>query len=274
MATRFDTRELGNFAHFEHVNLRVPDHYLATLFFIEGLGLTRDPMRMVSVRNMWVNVGKQQFHMPIGEAIPFAGEIGLTVPSLEASLSSLKHVASMLKDTEFSLAEDSKTLLAVSPWGHRIRLHQAGELSGALPQAIPYVAFWVPPGAADGIATFYNDVLGVPAYARKNGRLAKASVNVGVNQHFHFVEKRDLILPEHRNHVAVYLARYNEIYAELKRRRLLMEEDRNEQFRFAKIIDPRSGESLFSFEHEMRSLYHPDFLKPLVNRVNVPYLVD
>ena len=274
MATRIDSRELGNFTHFEHVNLRVPDHYLATLFFIEGLGLTRDPMRMVSVRNMWANSGKQQFHLPLGEAKPFAGEIGLTVPSLAAALQTLKRIAPQLKDTEFDCQEDGKTLLTHSPWGHCIRLHEAGELSGVLPQALPYVTFWVPVGTAAGIGAFYQDVLGVPARVRKNGRLHKASINVGVNQHFHFVEKRDLTLTEHPNHVAVYLTRYQTVYAELKRRNLLLAPDKNEQFRFARIIDPQSGELLFEFEHEMRSLYHPDFLKPLVNRVSVPYLVD
>jgi hypothetical protein len=104
--------------------------------------------------------------------------------------------------------------------------------------------------------------------------LYKATVNVGVNQHFHFVEKRDPSLVKHSNHVAVYLTRYQTVYAELKRRQLLLEPDRKEQFRFAKIIDPDTGEVLFEFEHEMRSLYHPDFLKPLINRVAVPYQVD
>ena len=31
---------------------------------------------------------------------------------------------------------------------------------------------------------------------------------------FHFVEKRDLTLTEHPNHVAVYLTRYQAVYAE------------------------------------------------------------
>ena len=51
MATRHNPHQLGNFTHFEHVNFRVPEHYPATLFFIEGLGLTRDPMRKVSSDN-------------------------------------------------------------------------------------------------------------------------------------------------------------------------------------------------------------------------------
>lgn len=274
MATRAASRELGNFTHFEHVNLRVPDHALATLFFIEGLGLTRDPMRMVSVRNMWVNAGKQQFHLPLGEAQPFAGEVGLSVPDPAAVQKTLKRLAPHFKDTQFDCREDGQTLLTRSPWGHWIRVHRAGELSGALPQALSYVRFWAPPGSAAGIGAFYRDLLGVPARVLKNGRLQKTIVNVGVNQHFHFVEKRALSLPGHPNHVAVYLTRYQSVYAELRRRRLLLEADSNEQFRFAKIVDPQSGALLFEFEHEMRSLYHPDFLKPLVNRVNVPYLID
>jgi hypothetical protein len=73
----------------------------------------------------------------------------------------------------------------------------------------------------------------------------------------------------------VYLTHYRGVYQKLKDRSLVMEPDRNEQFRFAKMIDPASnGEPLFEFEHEMRSLHHPDFRKPLVNRVEVPYLVD
>jgi hypothetical protein len=274
MATRHNPRELGNITHFEHVNFRVPEHYPATLFFIDGLGFTRDPMRMVSVRNMWVNIGKQQFHLPIGEAIPFAGEVGLTVPDLEQVKRSLERVAPQLQGTAFDMREEDGDLVAVSPWGHVLRLHPAGELSGLLPQAIPYVTFWVPPATAQGIAAFYRDILGVPAATQKNGRLMKAAVNVGVNQQFHFVEKRDLTLPQHPNHVAVYLTNYGKVYAELERRDLLMEPDRNEQFRFTQMIDPENGEKLFSFEHEMRSLYHPDFLKPLVNRIPVPYLID
>ena len=56
--------DLGNSIHFEHVNVTVPDQRLATLFYVAGLGLTRDPYLMVSDTNMWVNVGKSQFHLP------------------------------------------------------------------------------------------------------------------------------------------------------------------------------------------------------------------
>ena len=45
MAKQYDrsAEDLGNIVGLEHVNLLVPDQGLATLFYISGLGLTRDP---------------------------------------------------------------------------------------------------------------------------------------------------------------------------------------------------------------------------------------
>ena len=57
-------QDLGNIVELGHVNNRIPDQRLATLFYIAGLGLTRDPVLMTSTDNMWVNVGKSQFHLP------------------------------------------------------------------------------------------------------------------------------------------------------------------------------------------------------------------
>ena len=68
--------------------------------------------------------------------------------------------------------------------------------------------------------------------------------------------------------------KYQEMYQQFKAKKMLMRPDVEEQFRFEKIFNPRSGKVVFSFEHEVRSLYHPDYLKPLTNRVPVPYLVD
>lgn len=270
---KYDNRELGTFAHFEHVNFRVPDHYLATIFFMEGLGFTRDPTRMVGVRNMWVNAGQQQFHCPIGEAAPFAGEVGVTVPSLSGTRKDLKAIGPKLRGTEFGVDNDGGALRVTSPWGHVLRVHEAGELSGRFLQAIPYVKFFVPGGAAQGIARFYNE-LGVPAAVKGRGRRREATVTVGVNQAFHFIDTPGVELPDHPNHVAVYVTRYRSMYDMIRKNKLVMAPDRAEQFRFAKIADPDSGEIVFEFEHEVRSMHHPDFLKPLVNRVPVPYLVD
>ena len=66
MQQTFDrtAEDLGNAIHLEHVNVTIPDQRLATLFYVVGLGLTRDPYLMTSDNNMWVNVGRSQFHLP------------------------------------------------------------------------------------------------------------------------------------------------------------------------------------------------------------------
>ena len=67
---RFDrgVEDLGNVVELGHVNVTVPDQRLATLFYISGLGLTRDPYLMTGVDNMWANVGRAQFHLPVARA--------------------------------------------------------------------------------------------------------------------------------------------------------------------------------------------------------------
>ena len=66
--------DLGNIVTLEHVNTRIPDQHLATLFYVAGLGLTR-------VTNMWVNVGRSQFHLPTGKPQVVRGHTGLVIPT-------------------------------------------------------------------------------------------------------------------------------------------------------------------------------------------------
>lgn len=265
--------DTGTLLHFEHVNLRVPDHRAATLFFVEGLGLTRDPYRMVGVRNMWVNAGAQQFHLPIGDPTPLPGEVGLVVPDLDEVERQLERVGRELKDTAFGVARLDGALATTTPWGHRIRV-MPPTADSRLPQRLPYVEFWVSPGVSEGIGAFYRDILQCPVEARFIDGDPAVWVTVGAHQTFRFRERPDGGTVPNNNHVAVYLTRYRTVYGELRARGWLMEEDLNEQFRFCRISDPRTGQELFVFEHEMRSLHHPDFLRPLVNRVPVPYRVD
>jgi hypothetical protein len=88
--------DLGNSVHLEHVNVLVPDQRLATLFYVAGLGLTRDPYLMVSDTNMWVNVGKSQFHLPAGPAQVLRGATALIIPGRKALLERLASVRSKL----------------------------------------------------------------------------------------------------------------------------------------------------------------------------------
>jgi hypothetical protein len=45
-----------------------------------------------------------------------------------------------------------------------------------------------------------------------------------------------------------------------------MEESDRHQYRFKDIVDLDSGELLFTVEHEVRSMRHPLYNRPLVNR--------
>lgn len=262
------SHEIGSIVFFEHVNLRVPDHRAATLFFVEGLGLTRDPYRMVGVSNMWVNVGRQQFHLPIGPPTRMPGEVGVVVPDLLAVQRGLAGVARELGGTAFTMAESGGTLLVATPWGHRLRIH--GPEGFLFPLGIPYVEFWVPPGTAGAIGAFYEEVLQCPVVPGRVEEEPMMEAIVGPGQRFRFRERPDGATVVNTNHVAVYLTRYRAILAALDKRGLVCEPDAGEQFRFREIVDPGSGRALFDFEHEMRSLHHAGYRRPLVNRGGAP----
>jgi len=91
-------------------------------------------------------------------------------------------------------------------------------------------------------------------------------VKVGRDQHFRFRET-DRPLPEFDNHhVQIYLADFSGPYRRLEARKLVSSEDNRYQYRFRDIVDLDTGRLLFTVEHEMRSVTHPLFLRPLINR--------
>ncbi len=51
--------EVGGMLHLDHNNFQVPEHDLVTVFFINGLGLTREPFRRADETNIGINVGLQ-----------------------------------------------------------------------------------------------------------------------------------------------------------------------------------------------------------------------
>ena len=269
--------DLGNFVFFDHINLQVTDHRLCTLFFIEGFGFTRDPYRMVGVRNMWVNVGTQQFHLPIGQPPPFSGEIGVAVPDLDALAERFGKVRELLAGTAFSCARETangnghgrETLRVIDPWGRLYRVHRAGHLPGRNPIAIPYIEFWVAPGTHEGIARFYREAIGAPVEIVDAGGEPAAHVFAGPHQALRFREKRGETASGHALHVALYLTRFWEVYSRMEELGIVFEKAANEQFRFMDIpaLDGRGERPLlYSIEHEMRSVYHNDYRRPLVNR--------
>ena len=145
--------DLGNSIHFEHVNVQVPDQRLATLFYVAGLGLTRDPYLMVADTNMWINVGRSQFHLSTGPAQVVRGHTGLVIEGREALLRRLSGVAKKLEGTKFGFSERNDHVEATCPWGNRVRCYEPDAARfGRIALGIPYVEFDVPVGTAKKIA--------------------------------------------------------------------------------------------------------------------------
>ena len=263
---------VGNIVHLEHFNVIHDDQRLATLFYVVGLGGTRDPYLFPGLENMWVNFGRTQAHLPSRGAKPkpevLRGTIGLVVPSLDALKKSLEKAGSEIKrvapekTTKFAWRETDGAVEATCPWGNRFRCHAPAPGFGPIELGLAYVDFDVPPGAAEGIARYYREVMLAPS--KVDGK--RAVVSVGRHQRLMFTECSSPIPEYDGHHVQVYIADFGKPYEWLKARELItMEADANE-WRFRWIVDPQDGRRLFQIEHEVRSMKHPLFNRPLVNR--------
>jgi hypothetical protein len=269
-ALSFDrsAEDAGNILSLEHCNLRIPDQRAATVFYVEGLGLTRDPYMHTTDRNMWINAGRNQFHMPANEtAQVLRGLIGLVVPHFDLARKGLAHVATKLSGTHFSWHDEGDTLRATCPWGNHFRIHAAGSCARMV-LGIPYLSFPVPRGAAAGIRRFYATVMRArTAHALIDGDEV-AEVQVGIDQRLRFFETDAPIAAYDGHHVAIYVADFSGPHQWLASRGLVTEESDACQYRFESIVDPDTGRVLFELEHEVRSLSHPMYPRhlSLVNR--------
>jgi hypothetical protein len=131
---------------------------------------------------------------------------------------------------------------------------------------IPHVEFLVAPGAAKTIVQFYAEALRAVSTLERDDAGAVGCVKIGRNQFLRFRETVDPIPPYDGHHVAIYVANFSHPYGWLEGRGLITEDVRGHQFRFRKLVDPASGEPVFSVEHEVRSLHHPMFHRNFINR--------
>jgi catechol-2,3-dioxygenase len=258
--------DLGNIVALEHVNVTVPNQELANRFYIDGLGLTRDPYMMTGPNIMWVNVGRSQFHLPASTAQVLRGHTGVVMPDRASLLKRLTRARKHLEGTKFDFCEMDGYVEAVCPWGNHIRCFEPQERFGRISLGIPYVEFDVPPKSADGIARFYKQIMGAQAapLEDQNGRFA--CVTAGDSQNLFFRETDRPIPPYDKHHIQIYIADFSSPYRQLVAKGLITQEDNQHQYRFENIIDPDSGKVLFAVEHEVRSLRSPMYMRPLVNR--------
>jgi hypothetical protein len=260
-------QDVGNIVFLEHVNVRVPDQVTATSFYISGLGLTRDPYIMVGTDNMWANAGQSQFHLPTGSPNVIPGYVDLVVPDLGALRERLEAVKKKLAETKFAFSTEDKHVLVTCPWGNRFRCYAPAPEFGDVTLGIGRVEVPVRPGAAQGIARFYQTVMGAPSVVTGNGEGNIARVRIGqLRQELVFRETAGDIRPFDGHHIAVYIADFSGPHARLKERGLVSEESSDIQYRFQEIVDPDTKEPLATLEHEVRCLTHPMYFRPLVNR--------
>ena len=264
VTSRLDRRsgDVGNITRFEHINLRVPDRGLASMFYVSALGLTQDPYIDLGPDLLWFNVGRQQLHVPFsGErADVLRGTIVLRYANLASLEERLERVRDHFTGTPFGFAREDDAVHVTGPWGNRFRCID-GAAGTLMSSGLASVEFAVPHGTAPSIARFYSEAMGAPS-CQSDGR---CDVVVGARQTFAFVESDDV--PDYDgHHVAIYVSNFSGPHSFLAERNLIAEETNEFQYRFNWIVDPDSGEEVFELEHEVRSLYHPLADRPLITK--------
>ncbi len=261
------TQDIGNIVEFGHVNVRVPDQQRAIVFYLMGLGLTRDPYLRTGVENAWINVGTCQFHLPVGPAQVLRGVTGLVMPDLDALVARLTKVAPRLQDSKFAFARNGDSVEVSCPWGNRIRVHAPDATRfGRMTLGMPYVEIDAAPGTAARIARFYEQILGGRALCGHDDAGAFARVGAGLGESLVFRETGRALPPYDGHHVQIAVADFSGVHRRLLERGLVTEESNESQYRFQDITDLDTGEVLATLEHEVRSMRHPMYARPLVNR--------
>jgi len=265
---KFDrsAEDMGNMVELGHVNVLVPDQQIATIFYMTGLGLTRDAYLMTGVENMWINVGRGQFHLPTRGTQVVRGITGLVVPSLDDLRMRLKSVEDKLKGTMYRWEDHGSYVDAWCPWGNHIRLHGPQKRFGKMYLGLPYVEFGVPKGTLPGIKRFYEEIFAARAMMDKDEHGKFLKVCSGDGQSVNFRESKAKLAPYDGHHIQVTLADFSGPHKKLKALGLITEESDQWQYRMQDIIDLDTKEVIFTIEHEVRSMTHPMFNRPLMNR--------
>lgn len=281
-------QDVGNIVLFEHLNLEVPDLEVARLFYSEGLGLTQDPGTLGADRGrytvIWYNIGRQQFHIckgPGAQTLPPGGAIGLVLPDVDRALQRLESIQQALGDVQVSLLGEGKGQVS-DPYGNTFILSSSDPYF-PLSRGIAYIALPCHVGTASGIAQFYREVMG----ARVEEGSGSAEVFIGPGSRILFRELHALgqLSDEGARslssgwHIALYIARFSETYAAVEGRGLIDNDHafrdkchslddalRHCQFRLCDLRWGPSTPLLYRLSHEVRSLHHPRFARPLYNR--------
>ncbi len=270
IAPAFDrtAEDLGNIVELGHVNVRVPDQSKAIAFYLMGLGLTRDPYLMTGLENMWVNVGRGQFHLPAGGPEVVRGTTALVIPDREALLKRLHNARKYLEGSKFSFREADDAVETTCPWGNRIRVHTPDPARfGPMRLGMPYVEFDIPAGTdLAAIARFYVEILGAIAGVATDERGPYAWASASAESKVVYRETTAALPDYDGHHIQITLADFSGPHKKLSERGLISEESDQHQYRFLDIVDVDSNKPLYRIEHETRSMRHPMFGRTYINR--------
>lgn len=261
--------DVGGIVHLEHINFTIADYDMASAFFMAGLGYTRDPFTRTDELNMAINIGQQQFHMPrraVGTP-PMHGVLGLITPELDAVKQRCDELAreGVFKGTPYSYTVHQDSHEIMSPFGVRMRLHSTGSLPFPRVLGLPYVEIPVPVGSAAAIGRFYRQIMQAPVADEESGSAVR--VTMGPYQWVRFIETDGLASYDNGTfHIAYYVCHYNAVFDLIHERGDLIGGGEDQVFFFKNIFDPDTGKTVFALENEIRSFYHVDFMRPLVNR--------
>ena len=246
--------DLGNSVHLEHVNVQIPDQRIAGLFYVVGLGLTRDPYLNVADNNMWINVGRSQFHLPTGNPQVLRGHTGIVMEGREALLARLAGVRKKLDGTrfDFSRAQRPRRRRPAPGATASAATSRTPSRFGRMALGFPYVEFDVPVGTAKGIVAVLSRDDRHAGGGRERRRHRRA--RQGRQGPACPVPRDRQPLPDFdEHHIQIYVADFSGPHRRLKERGLVNREDNQYQYRFRDIVDLDSGKHLFTIEHEVRA---------------------
>ena len=139
-----------------------------------------------------------------------------------------------------------------------MRLSAPGPQFGDLTLGTVAVESPVALGHAAGIARFYETVMQAPATVTPSGEGSVARVKVGPRTDLVFRETAAEIPAYDGHHIAIYISDFSGTHRRLGQRRLISEESNEYQYRFKDIVDPDTGDLLFTLEHEVAVLHSSD----------------
>jgi hypothetical protein len=182
----------------------------------------------------------------------------IAVPDLDSLAARLARVAPALHATRFAFASGHDAIEVTCPWGNRLRCIQAKSTR----LGIVAVELATAPGTAEGIARFYSTVFATPATASDG----TATVPAGLATSLIYRETEAEQPGYDGAHIQIALADFSGPHGRLASLGLITEESNQHQYRFQDIVDPETRAVLCTIEHEVRSMRHPMFARPLVNR--------